>query len=139
MMRSYQSIAAVLVLSALLGAVTRAAEASGDAERRQAQLDARIAERIEQLGSPEFAVREKATRELIQIGLPAFDALQAAQFHRDLEIGLRAKYLVGSAQVAWSRDDDPPEVKAILKGYGQQREDERKTRISRLALLENRQ
>jgi tetratricopeptide (TPR) repeat protein len=131
----YPQTIAVLLLAVSLSASARAAD---DAERRQAQLDARIAELIEQLGSTEFPVREKATRELIQIGLPAFDALHLAQNHKDLEIGLRARYLVGSAQVAWTKDDDPPEVKSILKGYGQESEDERRTRIQRLSLLENR-
>lgn len=133
-----QSIQALLI-GALLFASVAAAQSDAEQERKQAELDARIAELIEQLGSADFPVREKATRELTQIGLPAFDALQEAQFHRDLEIGLRAKYLVGSAQVAWAKDDDSPEVKSILKGYGQQPEDERKTRIERLGLLENRQ
>jgi hypothetical protein len=128
-----------LLLAAALILPAGAADSDAEIERKQAELDAHIAELIEQLGSADFPVREKATRELVQIGLPAFDALQAAQFHRDLEIGLRAKYLVGSAQVTWAKDDDPPEVKSLLKGYGQLPEDERKTRIERLGLLENRQ
>jgi tetratricopeptide (TPR) repeat protein len=129
-------IVASLLVAALFS-VARAAD--GEGERRQAELDARIAELIEELGSSDFPVREQAVRELVQIGLPAFDALQAAQSHRDLEIGLRAKYLVGSANVSWAKDDDPPEVKSVLKGYGQQSEEERKTRIQRLGLLDGRQ
>jgi hypothetical protein len=131
-------VMALLLATALIGPAV-AADSDAEIERKQAELDAHIAELIEQLGSPDFPVREKATRELVQIGLPAFDALQAAQFHRDLEIGLRAKYLVGSSQVAWAKDDDPPEVKSILKDYGQLPEVERKTRIERLGLLDNRQ
>jgi len=138
MMKSRKLFAIAWLLAAVFAVAAQAADPADNAERKQAELDAHIAELIEQLGSPDFPVREKATRELIEIGLPAFDALQAAQFHRDLEIGLRAKYLVGSAQVAWSRDDDPPEIKAILKGYGQQPEDERRVRIARLGLVENR-
>lgn len=134
-MKSCRLFAVAALLAVSLAATGRAAD---DAEKKQAELDARIAGLIEQLGSPDFPVREKATRELVQIGLPAFDALQAAQFHSDLEIGLRAKHLVSSAQVAWSRDDDPPEIKSILKDYGQQPEDERRVRIARLALVEGR-
>jgi hypothetical protein len=107
-------------------------------ERESAALDARIAGLIDQLGAVDFPTRERAMRELAQIGLPAFDALQEAQYHKDLEVGLRARYLIGSAQVAWSRDDDPPEVKTILKEYGTQVPTERATRIDRLGKLEDR-
>ncbi len=110
-----------------------------EAERRQAKIDARVKELIEQLGSTDFALREKAQRELTQIGLDAFDALQVAQFHPDLEVQLRARYLIGSADIAWMRDDDQPQVKAILKPYGKQNEHERKTSIELLGDLGNRE
>lgn len=132
-------VLACACLMGLLVAPLTAADSDAEIERKQAELDARITELIVQLGSAEFPIREKAMRELVQIGLPAFDALQQAQDHSDLEIGLRAKYLIGSAQVSWARDDDPPEVKSLLNGYGQLSKDEQKTRIERLGLLEGRQ
>lgn len=125
------------IIASLAFAPLAVAQSDAQIERQQAKLDAHIAELIGQLGSADFPVREKAMRELAEIGLPAFDALQQAQNHPDLEIALRAKYLVGSAQVSWARDDDAPEVKSLLKEYGQLPEEERKTRIERLGLLEN--
>src|SRR3712207_161835 len=56
----------------------------------------RIAKLIEQLGSDDFPVREKAQSELAQAGLEAYDALHQAQSHHDPEISLRARYLVRS-------------------------------------------
>ena len=46
-----------------------------------AELEAKIAQLIAQLGAEEFAQREKAQRELERIGVAAFDALHAAQSH----------------------------------------------------------
>lgn len=110
-----------------------------DDEAKQAQFDAKIAKLIEQLGDEEYAVRERAKNELARIGLSAFDALDEAERHRDLEIGRQAHYLIRSFDVVWSRDTDAPEVKSILKGYGHRMEpDERRTRIERLARLDDR-
>jgi Flp pilus assembly protein TadD len=131
---------AVLVVAAPSGTAILADDGRDTAAARpdQAELDARIAGLIEQLGAAEYPVREKAKNELQRLGLSAFDALNEAQDHRDLEIGMQARYLLRSAQVAWVHDTDPPEVKSILKGYGQLQEQERKTRIERLAKLEDR-
>jgi len=134
------TLLAVMAAGPRLAADDRRPDLSADElERRQAETDARIAQLIEQLGAAEYPRREKAKNELARLGLAAFDALHEAQFHRDLEIGMQARYLVRSAQVAWVRDDDPPEVKSILRGYGVELQPkERATRIERIALLENR-
>lgn len=134
-----RSVVLLLAIAFALPA-TSDERSSQEAEQRQAELDSRIAELIEQLGSAEFPRRAKAKNELIRLGLSAFDALDDAQYHRDLEIGLQARYLLRSAMVAWIRDEDPPEVKSILKGYGHALPPlERSSRIERLAQLENRQ
>ncbi len=101
-----------------------------------AELEARIAKLIAQLGAEEFAVREKAQRELGRIGVAAFDALHAAQSNEDIEIALRARYLVRSMNVLWAHDDDPAEIKRILRSYGSQSDEERRSRMARLAGME---
>ena len=63
-------------------------------ERRPADLEARIAELIQQLGAPEYATRERAQVELQRLRLDAFDALNEAQFSDDIEIAMSARYLV---------------------------------------------
>jgi tetratricopeptide (TPR) repeat protein len=106
-------------------------------ERAQAELDAKISGLIAQLGADQFATREKAQSELERMGLAAFDALYEAQNHGDIEIALRARYLVSSLSVNWAQDDDPAEVKRILRGYGAENEDVRKSRMDQLAKIED--
>jgi hypothetical protein len=101
--------------------------------------DARIAELIRRLGSEEFTERERAQGELAELGLAAFDALHSAQNDNDPEISLRARHLVRSMNVRWFQESDPPEVVKILRGYGEQPDGERRTRIDHLARLESRQ
>ena len=97
---------------------------------------ATVEQLIEQLGAADFATREKAQAELHRFGLTAFDALHAAQYHDDIEIAMRARYLVRSMQVNWSLESDPIEVKRILKDYSEKDELERKARMEQLAQLE---
>jgi tetratricopeptide (TPR) repeat protein len=94
-----------------------------------------IAELIRQLGAPAYASREKAQAALERLGLEAFDALNDAQNDDDIEIALRARYLVRSMQVNWSRDDDSPVVKQLLRGYGNKPDSERRSLMEQLALL----
>ena len=101
--------------------------------------EARIGELIGQLGADDFAVREKAQAELAQLGLEAFDALHLAQNDNDPEVALRARHLVRSMNVRWFLDSDSPDVQKILRGYGEQNDVERKSRIDRLASLDNRE
>jgi tetratricopeptide (TPR) repeat protein len=108
-------------------------------EVRPSDSETRIATLIEQLGAEDFAAREKAQAELAQLGLEAFDALHAAQGHRDPEIALRARYLVRSMSVRWFSESDSPEVVRILQGYGDLQEGEKRNRMEKLAALENRQ
>ena len=57
--------------------------------------DAEIAKLIKQLGSDEYAVREKASEALDKIGAPALEALRKAIKDGDAEISRRAEDLVG--------------------------------------------
>lgn len=136
-----------LVLISSLAQVTHSADppAAGQAAPAEvkapdaAETDARIAELIAQLGAEEFADREKAQAELSQLGLAAFDALHIAQNHTDPEVALRSRYLVRSMSVRWFQETDSKPVVDILKGYGDLSEADRKSRMDRLAALEDRQ
>ncbi|MBC7852584.1 MAG: tetratricopeptide repeat protein, partial [Pirellulaceae bacterium] len=83
--------------------------------------------------------REKAQADLAKIGLEAFDALNEAQHHDDVEIALRARYLVRAMQVQWHQDSDSAEVIRILTKYGEQSETARRSRIDLLKGLASRQ
>ncbi len=99
------------------------------------EQEAKVAKLIEQLGAGEFAAREKAQADLAKVGLEAFDALNEAQHHDDVEIALRARYLVRAMQVQWYQDTDSADVIRVLKDYGEQSETERRSRIDRLKNL----
>lgn len=103
--------------------------------RSQAALEARISRLIEQLGAARYAVRQRARSELKRLRMEAFDALNEAQFHEDIEIALSAQYLVRSMQVNWCTAEDPAEVRQLLKGYGNREEAERRTVMMQLAGL----
>src|SRR5436305_6930463 len=131
---------ACLALGLLIAVAPVASAAGSVTEKEEAEEASRIAKLIEQLGSDDFGIREKAQSELAQAGLEAYDALHAAQSHHDPEIALRARYLVRSmtGSVRWFADSDSPKVVAILKEYGDLAEAEKKNRIDRLAALEDR-
>lgn len=106
---------------------------------KQAEIEARIAELIEDLGSNEFATREKAQSRLKAMGLSAFEALLSATRHRDIEVATRVRFLLRGMPVTWSRDTDPAAVRGILKNYGATGRDERVNRMQLLANLEDSQ
>ena len=123
------------VLAVILATANHASAV--DVPEAAADLDARVAKLIERLGADQFASREKAQDELARIGLPAFDALHDAQDHEDIEIALRARYLLRVMPISWSRESDPPEVRNPLRAYGDQPELERRSRMDQLAGLED--
>lgn len=81
-----------------------------------AATDDTIAELIQQLGDPQYGRRERAAAELDSLGAAAIDQLlAAAELSDDLEVALRASWLVESIPV-----DDPgdaPEARSLLQGY----------------------
>jgi tetratricopeptide (TPR) repeat protein len=121
-------------------ALDSTADGRGTAEEAEAtDVEPQIARLIEQLGASDFAEREKAQAELTRLGLEAFDALIDAEKSDDIEIQLRARYLVRSMNVRWFVDGDSPEVVRILKGYGDSPDNDRKNRMERLSKLPERQ
>jgi Tfp pilus assembly protein PilF len=105
------------------------------AESAEQELDARIQSLIQQLGAAQYATRERAQAELRRLGLTAFDALYEAQKHDDIEISLRAQYLVRSLTVDWAHEDDPIEVKGILRNYGEKDIKQRRSLMDELRKL----
>ncbi len=99
------------------------------------QTQQRIAQLIEQLGSNEYVVRQRAEQELVHYGFEALDAVMVARHDRDLEIASRAAYVAALINVNWSREDDPEEVRQLLRDYGQLDDLGKVTRITALAEL----
>lgn len=128
------------VMLALIGLLScSAAMVAADEPKSAAhspELQRRLQKLIAQLGSDQYATREKAQGELEQIGLAAFDMLHAAQDHDDVEIALRARYLLRAMPIPWTNEQDPAEVRTILRGYSDQSESERSGRIDQLGTLD---
>jgi Flp pilus assembly protein TadD len=105
-------------------------------ESRQAeQAQKRIERLIEQLGHQDYLVRERAQAELAELSFEAFDALNAATTHEDLEIAARARRLLRLMRVQWTTESDPPEVKKLLAGYELLSPKDKSSKISSLARL----
>jgi len=134
-MRVLASCLAMLTLVVAQSGQVRAA--SQTSEETPAELDERIAALIEDLGSGQYVVRQRAESQLKRLGPVAFDALKEAEQHPDVEVASRATYLAQLIEVEWARESDPPEVREILGDYGSQEDDERLERIKRLAVLSN--
>jgi tetratricopeptide (TPR) repeat protein len=124
-----------LLRSTAIADIAAASDRATSAESLKEQ-EAKIDRLIQQLGSPQYAAREKAQSELDQMGLEAFDALNEAQNHNDIEIALRARYLVRGMQVNWARDGDSKRVRELLRDYGGKSRDERENLMQQLAALD---
>ncbi len=102
-----------------------------------ANLDARIEQLIQQLGHENYVLREQAQDELQQIGPPALDALAQAQNSDDIEIEIRARYLMTAIKIEWTLDTDPERVRKLMEDYAELSEEGRRERIHRLAEMGN--
>jgi len=72
----------------------------------------RVARLIAELSSDEFAVRESASDELANIGLPAFSSLEAAASHPDREVRKRIQHVLGLIR----QHDHERRLEAFLSG-----------------------
>jgi tetratricopeptide (TPR) repeat protein len=93
----------------------------------------RIGVLIQQLGDEDYYVREQAQKELLVLGIEAFDSLVAAQQHDDLEVATRAQYIVRRIDVPWTQPDDSEAVSQIMRSYDSRADVE--TRHKQLAEL----
>jgi hypothetical protein len=92
---------------------------------------------IEQLASPEFESRRLAQEQLQAMGLGAFDALLDAQFHPDVEVAHRSRFILRSMSIEWVKESDPKDVKQILRNYGKSDPIDRRPQIESIAQLED--
>jgi len=125
---------AILALgSALLAVVSATAAGFGDdADPPPAEIETLIA----QLGDPDFAVRETASLQLAALGAEAADAvLTAAETSPDLEVALRARWLVESLPL--SAAGDAAEAATLLKQFGSSGYDDRVRIMHRLLRLDD--
>jgi len=90
---------------------------------------------IQELGAGDYASRERAQAKLRRMGLEVFDQLYDAQTSDDIEIALRARYLIRSLTVRWAQDDDPLPVKDLLRAYSEKAEDDRRSLTEQLVKL----
>ncbi len=125
-------VAAVMFGSAALGADD---QKPAPPARQEADSAQRIDELIQQLGNEDYYVRKRAQEELGRRGFDAFDALNAAADHEDLEIASRARYLLRLMRIEWTTANDPPEVKQLLQNYESLNASEREMRMQALARL----
>jgi len=105
----------------------------------QSGLDAQVTQLIQQLGDEQYAARQRAQEQLGDLGMATFDALLEACRHEDVEIALRARYLIRSMPVRWTTDSDSTAVRNVLRHYDQTNHAERRNRMQQLARLENSQ
>jgi tetratricopeptide (TPR) repeat protein len=103
-------------------------DAADDSQRRVEQL-------VRQLGSPSYTLRRAAAKELRQIGPEAFDQLFGATDDVDPEIAASARYLLQQIPIHWTRSDDSPLVRRIMRSFGDGTEDDRLPYVAALAQL----
>jgi tetratricopeptide (TPR) repeat protein len=111
------------------------APATQEPQRQTEQTAKRIDRLIEQLGDKDYFIRQQAEAELAKLSFEAFDALSAATTHEDLEIAARARHLLRLMRVQWTTDDDPAEVKMLLRDYEVLSNADKVLRMRRLAAL----
>ncbi len=99
-------------------------------EGEPAPPEPEIAELVQQLGSDLFVERDAAQARLEMLGIQAFDALQEAVKHPDLEVATRARHILERVKVEWVKPTDPPEVRQLMKRFASG------STAKRLALLE---
>jgi tetratricopeptide (TPR) repeat protein len=102
-----------------------------------ASLDAQLDKLIDELGSPQFAVRREAAIEIREIGPEAFDRLQVATQHRDPEIAASASYLLRQITVSWVGKNDSTIVRRLMRNYADRSDKDRQRIIQVLAIVPN--
>ena len=105
-----RALASLAVAGILLVAPQPTARGAGQPSAEE------IAALVESLGADDYAEREAAAEQLNALGAAAVDPLfAAAEVSADLEIALRARWLVDTIPLDTERD--PPEVATLLGTY----------------------
>ncbi|NIL97847.1 MAG: tetratricopeptide repeat protein [Planctomycetales bacterium] len=108
---------------------------AADAEVPKADPGAQIAQWIQQLGHENYVLREEAQEELQRVGLAALEALAQAQYSDDIEIEMRARYLMSVIKIQWTVDTDPKHVRDLMTNYATLNDEQRLAVITRLSDL----
>lgn len=109
--KRHRSALAGAIVGSLLALPGGAVPTAAPLAQPPAAVDALVAE----LGSPEYAVRESAALQLMALGGTATDALlTAAETSRDLEVALRARWIVEMLPTTLDHPDDPPAVAKLV-------------------------
>ena len=74
------------------------------------------------MGDNEYAVRQRAQRELARLGFAAFDALTDAEENDDIEIATQARYLARQIRSDWIERQRSAAGSHVLKDYDLQNE-----------------
>ena len=128
-------VAAGWVLAILVLEVVSARAGTTTAPPAEPSSEA-IAALIARLGDADFQRRETASAELKAIGPAAVDALlAAAELDRDLEVALRARWLVDTIPLGMPHD--PPEVTRLLESYKQRDFSQRARVMHRLLRIDD--
>ncbi len=101
----------------------------GDSPIPASNTEARIDQLIQSLGSDEFRIREESEKALRAIGMSAFVPLEAARESDDVEVRLRARYLVDEMRAVGIVEGSSPGLARLLKRYADRAPDVRRTLI----------
>jgi len=88
-----------------------------DGEKPPAPGRPSVGELIQQLGHPDYWVRESAERELLRWGVEAYEPLLEALTHPDPEIAARARYLLRIIPARVDVAEDSADVREMLGYY----------------------
>lgn len=97
----------------------------------------RVQQLIQKLGAKRYAERHFAERELQYLAHEAIDQLLEAQFDESSEISLAAQHILSSLTINWTRDDEHPIIRQILKDFDDQSREMKVARAEWLAKLED--
>jgi tetratricopeptide (TPR) repeat protein len=125
------------LLAAALLILTAAVGLGAGVDRSSTTSNPSIEQLIERLGAPQYAQREKARDQLRQLGVSAFEALHDAQHHADVEIRKQAQYLLRAIRISWTQEDDPDEVKSLLRRYQQEEYEGRQQVLEQLSRIDH--
>jgi tetratricopeptide (TPR) repeat protein len=110
--------------------------AAGAFQRDQIQHDnagSAIGALIDELGHPDYSVRESARDTLLTRGVDAFDQLFEAQVgNADAEVRAVARWLISKIEINWQQDDLPDSLQAIVIDYSKIKSDQRLLRLERI-------
>ena len=109
------------------------------ADRPDFPSQQQVAKLIAKLGDARYVVRRETEQRLIEMGQQAFDQIDDATSDPDPEIATSCHYLLSQMTIRWTRQDDPPRVKRLLREYNENDNDSKQYLISQLGALPDHQ